>query len=847
MSTSGPAGNGPPERGAPQPRGVLKAVATAAVVTTRVQRAAAAKNINFNVPDEEDPTKPKSGTLKGLQAAESVYRRRLQQQYVLNPSVWLLRILIARRTEEVAALALLKKALFQVDSAEVYHECMAFEEADARGLLVCEFFDQSFLRATIRDQEDAEFRRTCYDFEDRLFLVQSEKALRDHIAKRSLDEKAEFLKMAYDTLAQQRHVDRAVALFQHEHEAFRLRVVCEFEESSSRAQLAEFALAIVSGLRDEASKLHAFSVQESAARQVIEAEGVAFFTESMAQEYQRSILMGEEQTAARRLIERDAFRLLTDARNALDSLLDVFYEERREEARRLEAEVERQRQAAFEAHRAMLEQQRADRAAMEDSETTARFNKQPPTFEHRRVATDTAAHQSTSADANDSLDPSLGGRTSLDGDDDEIEFRLVQVGPDLGYQFVEESEWVALLERMEEERWALTKHLASESDARGRLVDVAVNRLERITADEADARIRLYATIEQLKMNFGKLQQHVAELCDDEAQQRATFEWAELESRAAIAKTLSASPLRGAKRPAATAAPSTSTTAPLAPRAGHATATSAAPPSVQAVGSTHVVYVQAPMQAFPANTAWPYPTSPHYALPDRHVANPAPLIRIVGRPLPYDTRIFRRSGPDGNGPVSADLQAVEDEVSAMVEASTLPLGILEYELRSKWARTKQQLLVAIQEKLLEPLHVLAAEIPGGDDIVRRARDASPPRQGASPQYAAKKPPKPLPWQHHPDHMPTSSQQPHSPNKSGSLPRSSIPEPRGPGRPQLLQPLSQAPDASLDRLKRAAAESDAEGRDARLRDMVLWSMRGLAKPPTRLPTGAPKPRAGQPNR
>jgi hypothetical protein len=200
-------------------------------------------------------------------------------------------------------------------------------------------------------------------------------------------------------------------------------------------------------------------------------------------------------------------------------------------------------------------------------------------------------------------------------------------------------------------------------------------------------------------------------------------------------------------------------------------------------------------------------------------------IPVISQPLPYDSKIFRRAGPDGRE-ISADLKEAEEEVEAMVNAATLPLGILEYELRSKWIRTKQQLMAAIQEKVLQPLHQLAAELPDGEDIVRRAREAVPPPRlslPTAPQGLAS-PTKPRRGRLAPIEVASRTPERSPPSRAGEPGASTAPQQRG--RHRQLAPVLEGASDPLGRLREAAALSEESDREEQLRLQVLRSMRGL---------------------
>jgi hypothetical protein len=531
-----------PQQGAQAAKPNVRSVVNAAAGVKKVTERMKAVSINFNEADSSDPSKPKSGTLKGVQAAEVVYRRRLQQQYVLNPYVWFLRIMIQQRTEDVNVLGTTKKLIFQEESADIYFSFHVFEESEARELLTLGEFDEGHGRVEIRTEEAWWFRHLTYGFIDRLQVVTSERDLRTHIASRCLETLREVQSAAYRVFGQQRVVDEMESLFRREHAHFLARLETTEAEGLARLRLCAEEVAVITAKVDDATNLLRCNEEEKAARLVIADDFMVNFIDGLLpREYERSVFMDQGEYAARQRMEREAFQFLAEAFDSLQALLDLFYEERAEAQRRAE-EAERRRLAAeAEALRLMLEEQRSSRRALEGDETVGRRNPEPPVATRVKIERQQPERRE-------------GGDDSHGHDDDEPpEYETILTGPSLGIEVDEAMEWVALMERFDAERWTVEESVASAAQHRQRLLDVAVQRVNRLVTDEADARRKLYETIDRTLKGHDQMMILVAELSEDEEQQRATFEWAELESRAAVAK-LMAKGNRGGKGARPTAA-----------------------------------------------------------------------------------------------------------------------------------------------------------------------------------------------------------------------------------------------------------------------------------------------------
>lgn len=722
---------------------------------------AAMQSMNLDGGGDADG-KPRAGTLRGVTAAESVHRRRLWAQFLLNPGVWFLKLLNTARTEEVNAYGALKKLMVHEASVPVVVGMEMDEEADEWARIVLEA-DASAARVAFYERDGvAEQRRMKHDFEDRLFVVSSETKLRSHITERALEQHLALRLEAAHVFARQRLTEDAGARFREEHADYLPRYALNVEEAAARCHgVVEQAATWAAVLREFNGAFDTFE-GERAARLIVVAESDAFFDVTLEHEYARRIFMVEEEAPGRARIQRDSDTFLADARDNLARLLDVFYEEIAEaraaaeaaERARLEAEAEAQRQ-----HELAQAQERADAEAAEAAT-------------RRDIDAVSAAELETMRDA------------------------------------------------MEAEQMTLTTQLASAADARTSLRDVAVGRLRRVEAEEGEAWAKVLELWAATQRAYAAYVDATAALADDEEGQREAFEWAEVESRAAIAKMMAAEGRKvGAAKPtvasdigARPAKPkpqpkpvpqSTLFSSPTPAQQPSATYTAPSPGGAIPAGA-HIVYVQASPE--------------RYALPElaRH---PIPVI-APQRPMEQPSLVRRH--PDGS--VDLDVQKAEEEVEALVSAATMPLGILEYELRARWVRTKQAIADALHKQLLEPLHELAAELPDGADIVTRARDAA-----RREEYE----PKPRRTQL----APLGDQQRSGPPANGdsSNARSA---PAAPRRHAALAPLKaggQLPPDPPRNPEASRREPTAEERERELQQRVLRSMRHLGP----MPAGARK--------
>lgn len=299
--------------------------------------------------------KPKAGTLRGVEAAESIHRQKSEQLALLNPNVWFLKVLNAGRQEDLEFSMLQKRIMYLSETMDMYRDIIIVEEHEILArLALCEEEERARRAVHI-------FAKNFIKQEQGFFIQRAEIEMDEEEDRHRKEEDAlgllkRRMREMHRTIQRQELEDEIDLFLELEQTHFIERLALEVDMHRNRRMQEATAIDDLSKLCESFFGVLLVEKDELRRRNDLTAAGLNYFV-SLENLFRRVLLCDVAEDAARKRLTGQADRFFADAFSMFQRTVSIQQTQQQENHRA--RELRELHHLALESRQAVVDEESA--------------------------------------------------------------------------------------------------------------------------------------------------------------------------------------------------------------------------------------------------------------------------------------------------------------------------------------------------------------------------------------------------------------------------------------------------------------------------------------------------------